>query len=920
MYFLWYRNILRLEMMIAYGMNMLGLYASIFVYYGCLCSRNIRENCSRLMVQILIPTDCLFLLDVTYCIFQENAQVRLHLQLLTYPLVIALMYLLWRYVHAVMPPKKAPVRIAEQSVRMYLIIGIVISAVFFIHLLAFPDQTDVWRQRLSRYEHMLLDVLVLLMLLAVCTQVILSRASAIQKLVTVGASLFLTVFLVSDFFENHSIWMVKTNVAYGMVVLLICSAVFPDRIRIQEVISRVLAMLALGNALLYGLFISVYYSGNQMEITRIESQELLKVSAQVLWLVTPGELEQKETLDAVRETLDHVIALTHHKVVFCETIDSAAEERTHVIMINQSREPDETGRKYPDADPGRILPDTILPEEKAALSGSSENANVILSSGEEPVAVFFYPWVGKNGEMPGVVGVCSFLERWMVDKAGVLYLQAVPLLFFMIVGALILSTVIDHMLIRSMNLTIGNIRRFFAGEGWLPDQDSGSQSSYEGYYFSRIMNFLIEELKDRDRKLISEIRERERIDADLDLAAAIQTSIMPNHFPPFPDHNEFSIYASMHPARQIGGDFYDFYLLDSDRLVLLVADVSGKGVPAALFMMTARSTLKSSMIKYQNPADALTDADKQLAENNMERMFVTVWIGVLELDSGRLISSNAGHERLLLYRDGAWEYSGEKPGSALGLFTPAESGEEQAPGYSNFEVSLKEGDMLFQCTDGVTECVSEEKTFFGRQRLVETLGQLSGAGPEALVDGMNRTLDQFRGNHHQFDDITVLSLRYNGAARKTDALLGEFKSVEEILEQKEWIGIASEHAAFSLVREKITQICPEMSEAKPCILVCDEIFHNIVQYAEAARVWFFCESRETELEIGFMDDGKLFDAASVMIREKEFADLSNGGMGITVIRTLTKNLRYERVGDCNLLLASVERKGAYSEQLHKIEF
>ena len=915
MFFLCSHRILKLEGMIAYGLDVMGLYASVFVYYGCMCSRTIRKNCSRLMVQLLIPTDCLFLFDAVYCVFSEHVILRVYLEIVSYPLILALMFLLWRYVHAAMPPKKAPVRIAEHSIRVFVIIGIAVWGVFLILKLLNPNHTVAWGDSLVRYEHLVLDVLIFLILLAVTVQVLASGGSVVQKLVTVLASLFLSFFLAADFFGNQSIWLVETCAAYGLIVLLICSAVFPDRSRIQEVISRVFAMILLGNTLVYGLFISVYYSKNLNVISNIESQELLRASADALGGISPDDPGWTEALITVRDMLDNIIALTQEKEVFCETANAATGERKEVIKLAPSQTTVNQARSYPEIDLKSILPDTLLPEEKAALAGHPVKTGVMLSANEEPVVAFFYPWIGKKGEKAGVITVCAYLERWMVEEVEAFFLHAVPMLILIMIGALALSTIIDRRLIRSMNLTIKNTRRFFVEGDWSAKQNNDSQSSYEGYYFATILSFFIEELKDRKQKLVNEIKKRERIDADLDLAAAIQSSIMPNHFPPFPDHDEFSIYASMHPARQVGGDFYDFYLLDSDRLVLLVADVSGKGIPSALFMMTARSILKASMIKYQNPAEALMDADRQLAENNKEQMFVTVWIGILELDSGRLITSNAGHERLLLYRDGAWEYVDEKPGYALALFAQGDEKSDQARTYCNYEVCLKEGDMIFQCTDGVTECVSEEKKFFGRKRLVETLGQFSGADPETLIEGVNRTLDQFRGNTNQFDDITVLSLQYKGAVRKPGDILSGFHSVEEILEQREWMSIAVEHAAFPQIRGRIMEICPTLSEAKPCILVCDEIFHNIVQYSGATRIWFFCESRETELEIGFMDDGNLFDSASVIVREKEFADLSNGGMGMTMIRTLAKYLRYERVGDCNLLCANVERKGlSFSEQ------
>ena len=906
---LYSHNILNLTMLISYGLDAMGLFVSFFIYFGCMCSRRIQNNCSGQVARILILTDVLLLFDATLCIFRESIPHTGSVRLLAYPLFLDLMYLLWKYVREAIPPEDKPVRIKEEAVRRYEMIGIALWAVFFIFTLVHPDTTANWGRNLIFYEHLVLNPLVFLILLAVNIQVFGSRTSLLQKLFTVLASLFLISFLVTGLIGNERVWRLETNVAYGLVILLICGTVFPDRIRIQEIISRVFAVVLLIAAVIYGQLISVTYYDKVDAVAQMEAAELLEAGASVLRGVSPDDLKDAVSEDPVLEILNHIIEIAHAKLVFCETIDAASGERREIIELVQSQNSVKLGKNYPDIDLKSLLPDSLLPEEKAALSGQAVNQSVTQITQWEMVTLQFYPWEDGQGENVGLIVACSFPERLMVEELSALFSQAFPVLLLILAGALMLSVILDLRLIRGVNITIKNIRKFFGGEGW-SEETIDFQGSYEGFYFSRILSFLIEELRDRETKLVTEIKERERINADLDLAAVIQTNIMPNHFPPFPDRSEFSIYASMHPARVVGGDFYDFYLLDSDRLVLVVADVSGKGIPAALFMMTARSILKSAMVKYENPAEALAEANRQLAEENEERMFVTTWIGILELDSGKLITANAGHEKMLLYRNGTWEYSDEKPGAALGLFPQVDKPGYNSPLYSNFEVSLSEGDMLFQCTDGVTECVNGEKKFFGRERLLETLGQFSGADPETLVDGVNGRLDQFRDREDQFDDITVLSLQYRGALRKTDGLLSGENSVEGIMDKRDWMIVVPEHAAFTQIRDRIREICPALSEAKSCILVCDEIFHNIVQYAEADRIWFFCENRETELEIGFMDNGNLFDAASVMIREKEFEDLSSGGMGITVIRTLTKNLRYERIGDRNLLCASVERKGA----------
>ena len=264
--------------------------------------------------------------------------------------------------------------------------------------------------------------------------------------------------------------------------------------------------------------------------------------------------------------------------------------------------------------------------------------------------------------------------------------------------------------------------------------------------------------------------EKERIGAELNVATQIQADMLPRIFPPFPDRTEFDIYATMDPAKEVGGDFYDFFLVDDDHLALVMADVSGKGIPAAMFMMTSRTMLKDAVQTGLDPARAMRRVNDLLCENNRDAMFVTVWLGILTVSTGELIYADAGHEKLLLYHDGAWRFLPKDSAMALAVIETVEMDAlPEQYRFQNRTIRLAPGDAVFQYTDGVTEATydmnAEEnagETMFGEERLLLALGELDDPKPDELLPHIRARVDEFVKGGPQFDDITMLALRYCG--------------------------------------------------------------------------------------------------------------------------------------------------------------
>ncbi len=251
--------------------------------------------------------------------------------------------------------------------------------------------------------------------------------------------------------------------------------------------------------------------------------------------------------------------------------------------------------------------------------------------------------------------------------------------------------------------------------------------------------------------------EKERIGAELSLASTIQENSVPNIFPAFPERADFDIYASMDPAKAVGGDFYNFFLVDDDHLAMAIGDVSGKGIPAALFMMVSNILISDRTRMGGGPGEILNFVNRNLFEHNRADMFVSVWLGILEISTGKLTASNAGHEYPAICRaGGSFELLKDKHGLVLGAMDGVRYGE--------YELRLSPGDKLFVYTDGVPEATDAAGGMLGTERMLAALNEDTEASPEQLLKKVRAAVDDFVQGAEQFDDLTMLCMELRGGA------------------------------------------------------------------------------------------------------------------------------------------------------------
>lgn len=369
----------------------------------------------------------------------------------------------------------------------------------------------------------------------------------------------------------------------------------------------------------------------------------------------------------------------------------------------------------------------------------------------------FYTPLVINGEKIGLI--CSEVSVLSVNRA---IITAVVRHFLgsvivMLLGIFVMIVLIrKNFLLRIINLE-GSVVKYSHDKDDAVAEEIRHNESGNDEIRSLSDQFadMILELRDYMIDLQHVTAEKERIGAELNVATKIQADMLPRKFPPFPERREFDLYATMDPAKEVGGDFYDFFMIDDDHIALVMADVSGKGVPAALFMVISKTLIKTRTLQGGLPGEILEDVNDQLCEGNEAELFVTVWLAIVELSTGKGWAANAGHEHPAIKRkDGSFELSIYK-------HSPAVATMEGIP-FKQHEFELEPGDSIYVYTDGVAEATNTENELYGTDRMLDVLNRSDPENLEETLEAIRTDIDDFVGDAEQFDDITMLLFNYYG--------------------------------------------------------------------------------------------------------------------------------------------------------------
>ncbi len=410
-----------------------------------------------------------------------------------------------------------------------------------------------------------------------------------------------------------------------------------------------------------------------------------------------------------------------------------------------------------------------------------------------------------------------------------------------------------------------------------------------------IMADMEKDLTEYEENLTKVTAEKERIGTELELATRIQADMLPNIYPAFPERPEFDIYATMTPAKEVGGDFYDFFLIDDDHLGLVMADVSGKGIPAALFMMASKILIGNYAMSGKSPGEVLAAVNDQICSNNREEMFVTVWLGVLDLRTGLIKAANAGHEYPVLKKPGGrFELIKDKHGFVIGGMSGMK--------YREYEIQMESGSKLFLYTDGVAEATDASGELFGTERMTEALNCAADGTTYDVLGAVTDAIGEFVQEAPQFDDITMLCLDFIGEKGKDLGKKAIVREITMIAEQ------ASVKRILDFIDSELVEAgCPHKAQTQIGV-AADELLSNIVQYAYTPEVGsvtvrLHIEKDPDVAEISFIDSGHPYNPL-----EHEDPDVTlsaderePGGLGIFLVKKTMDDVSYEYRDNKNIL-------------------
>ena len=396
---------------------------------------------------------------------------------------------------------------------------------------------------------------------------------------------------------------------------------------------------------------------------------------------------------------------------------------------------------------------------KALYDKTSEHEMLIRDKGyieTDSHITMMVPLVGKDGDVKGILCVQRQMDILSNMRNSFMSKVVFALLILVLIVIVVQSLFLHHTLLKPLKMISEEAARFSTDSTVAEKKLTDSiRNKDEIGALAGSIDHMEEQIYAYIENITSITAEKQRILTELNLATRIQAAMLPNVFPAFPERADFDIYASMAPAKEVGGDFYDYFLVDDDHLCIVMADVSGKGVPAALFMMASKIILANNAMLGKSPKEILTDTNNTICSNNREEMFVSVWLGILELSTGKLTASNAGHEYPVLRKpDGKFELFKDKHGFVIGGMDGVV--------YSEYEIDLKSGSKLFLYTDGVPEATNAEEELFGNERMVAALNKDASASSEEILGNVRSAVDEFVKNAEQFDDLTMLCIEYNG--------------------------------------------------------------------------------------------------------------------------------------------------------------
>lgn len=465
-----------------------------------------------------------------------------------------------------------------------------------------------------------------------------------------------------------------------------------------------------------------------------------------------GKGEQYEKVWKEMDSLCNSTGSTFIYVIIPDTRDYA-----HIKFIFSTIDHNSKFTKYDFGYLRETTNDEYKQKYKALYDKKSEREMVVRDKGNietDSHITMMIPLKSSGGEVKAILcvqrqmDVLTNMRNSFIDKI------LIALIALVVIVIIVQSLFLHRTLLRPLKLISNEATRFST------ENTVATKKLTESIHNRDEIGLLAESIDGMEEQIQAYIEnitkvtaEKQRVSTELGMATKIQESMLPNIYPAFPERTEFDIFAKMDPAKEVGGDFYDYFLIDDDHLCVVMADVSGKGVPAALFMMASKIILNNNAMTGKSPAQILTDTNNTICSNNQLDMFVTVWLGILEISTGKLTAANAGHEYPVIKAPGGkYELYKDKHGFVVGGMSGIE--------YKEYELTLQPGSKLFLYTDGVPEAENAEEELFGNERMLQALNEKPDADTKDTLLNVRKVVDDFVKDAEQFDDLTMLCLEY----------------------------------------------------------------------------------------------------------------------------------------------------------------
>lgn len=650
---------------------------------------------------------------------------------------------------------------------------------------------------------------------------------------------------------------------------------------------------------LFGLTVSVI--GYRVFTEELEEQyattglEIARMTRGEFYLnnITDFFSEETQESEAFAQAMTWVKNYTNYMGVEFIYLIVPSEDYSTIKFVFSSMNEDSDNTQFEPGYVRKTSSDEYKEKYKRLMEGQSDGENVFRDARQTETGAHVTSMVPvldqDTGETLGILCVQSQMENLNSARERFLFRTGLMTILTGLFIILLYSWFLTRNLVRPIRKISDETIRF-SRENKLPEVlvSEGVKGNTEIKNLALHVDKMEMELVQNMENLKAVTSQKNQLEGELHVASGIQQGIIPNTFPPFPDRDEFSLFASMEPAKEVGGDFYDFFLIDDTHLALVMADVSGKGAPAALFMMASKILIKNRALMGGTPKEILEDVNDQLCEGNDSNMFVTTWLGILDVETGVLTTANAGHEYPAICKaDGTFELFKDRHGFVLAGMHGSKYREET--------LVLQPGDSIFVYTDGVAEAADEEDNLFGTERMLETLNTSPHASPDELLYNMMGSIGRFVQGAPQADDITMLALQYKGPRLHLKTL--KLEAVTENLPEVE-----------TFVSEILETLDAPAKTSLQYQMAVEELFVNIAKYAYAPGVGDVIirmgyDPDTNTLMTAFLDRGAAYNPLE---REDPDVTLSAeerevGGLGIFLVRQTMDGVQYHRNDGWNML-------------------